>query len=223
MYIQDFFSTELGKSHEEEEAPLVRQRSLSCPDITKDHSVNIEENLLDTEITNYRPKIVGKLDKSIFSNAIKSQSTETNSKDVIFWALEYLDQLFVLLAKTNDDNVREQKSESSMLLYTISEESVHSISQSDERLNTSSPNPSPETPENEENLFKKSNKKCNLEPEVPIKRSDTDKIQLENNLSTIVDDENVLEEMEPRSKVENIVLYNLHAVIRGTIRIKHRC
>ena len=180
MYIQDFFSTELGKSHEEEEAPLVRQRSLSCPDITKDHSVNIEENLLDTEITNYRPKIVGKLDKSIFSNAIKSQSTETNSKDVIFWALEYLDQLFVLLAKTNDDNVREQKSESSMLLYTISEESVHSISQSD-------------------------------------------KIQLENNLSTIVDDENVLEEMEPRSKVENIVLYNLHAVIRGTIRIKHRC
>ena len=73
--------------------------------MTKDQTVNIDENLLDTEIISQRPKNVGKLEKRIFSNAIKNHCTETSPEDVIFWALEYLEQLFVLPAKKNNDNV----------------------------------------------------------------------------------------------------------------------
>ena len=195
----------------------MRQRSVSCPDITKDQAVIIEDNLLVTQITSQRPETVGKLEKRIFSNAIKNHCTETSSEDVIFWTLEYLEQLFVLLAQTNDDNVREQKTQSSKLLYTISEESVHSVNVSvDEGLYTSNPNQSSKTPQNDEKLLEYSNENCNLESEMRLKGSDSDEIQLENNLSTIVEENDVVEESEPRLKVENIVL-NMYERIKVNI------
>ena len=117
---------------EKEEASLLRQRSVSCPDISKDLLVdsvnNTEKALFDTKISNQQSiRKVGKLDGRIFSDVIRKQCSETESADVINWALEYLEQLFVLLSQGSQPDVIGDKTNSSDLLTTIVEESEDSF------------------------------------------------------------------------------------------------
>ena len=113
---------------EKEEASLARQRSVSCPDISKDLLVasenDTEKIILDTNMSNQQSiRKVGKLDGRIFSDVIRKQCSETESADVINWALEYLEQLFVLLAQGSHPDIVDDKTNPSDLLTTIVEES----------------------------------------------------------------------------------------------------
>jgi len=111
---------------EKECATLKRQRTFSCPDISNEvlvDSINDTEKVsFDTKMSNQQDiRKVGKLDARIFSDVIRKQCSETESADVINWALEYLEQLFVLLSQEGTD-IMDEKSNSSDSFTTIVEE-----------------------------------------------------------------------------------------------------
>ena len=207
-----------------EEASLVRQRSVSCLDISKDLLVDsendTEENLFDTKMSNQQSiGKVGKFDGRIFSDLIRKQCCETESGDVINWALGYLEQLFVLLAQESHPDIVGDKTNSDDLLTTILEElddSSNMLQAKESRLSIDDEDKDNHYLEKTKGSVKCIDKEPVIESESRAEQLDFSNKGIETNDNSGIINQNNSDEKDTRSKIESIIL-NMYDVFVDNI------
>ena len=209
---------------EMEEASLVRQRSVSCPDISKDLLVDsgndTEKVSFDTKISNQQSiRKVGKLDGRIFSDVIRKQCSETESADVINWALEYLEQLFVLLSHGSQPDVVGDQTNSSDLLTTIveeSEDSTNMLPDKESHLSTDDEDKANHYLQKTKGSVKCIDKELIIDSESLSEQLDFSNKGIETNDNSGIINQNNTDEKNTRSKIESIIL-NMYEVFVDNI------
>jgi len=200
---------------EQECDTLKRQRTFSCPDISNEELVDsrndTEKVSFDTKMSNQQNiRKVGKLDARIFSDVIRKQGSETESADVINWALEYFEQLFVVLSQRVTE-IMDEKSNSSDLFTTIVEDyedSTTILPDKEFRLSKYDTDDQNNCPEKTTTSMKSIDEMVVLESELTAEQLHVDKRMIKEN-----DDlyENISDEKEIKSKIGSIIL-NMYEV-----------